>query len=252
MRVPQNKKFSAKKGESYEQAEGSAPDGVFGIVVCVLLIIAFPFYYPFVRALVNGLKSANKTSQRPLSLMDKIDLFLEYELNKRIRGIGVGLYRLTCGRITGFAQTGVLLLTTRGRRTGKARTVLLQFFRDGENLVIIAANSGRNSHPDWFYNLKATPMAQVQILDRIVLVHAEELPADEATAFWLHILDVAPANARYQKATSRPIPLVRLVTIEQNGESAVPGNEAQHDREELSFCGNSIKSRRDRWVSSDI
>ena len=208
--------------------------GIFGIVACVLLIIAFPFYYPFVRSLVNGLKSANKTSQRRLSLLDKIDLFLEYELNKRIRRVGVGLYRLTRGHITRFAQTGVLLLTTRGRRTGKARTVLLQFFRDGESLVIVAANSGRASHPDWFYNLRATPIAQVQIMDRIMQVHAEELPAYEAISYWPHILHVAPANARYQKATSRSIPLVRLIPIGQSAASVLD-DEAQHDREELSF-----------------
>jgi deazaflavin-dependent oxidoreductase (nitroreductase family) len=210
---------------------------VFGIVACVLLIVAFPLYYPFVRAFANRLRYASKTPQGRLSLLDKVDLTLEYELNKRIRGLGVGLYRLTGGRITRFAQAEVLLLTTRGRRSGKARTVLLQFFRDGANLVILAANSGRSSHPDWFYNLKATPTAQVQVMDRTLQVHAEELSTDEASAFWPYILRVAPANAKYQKATSRPIPLVRLVPVGQAGEQTMPGGEALPDREEISFTG---------------
>lgn len=209
--------------------------GAFGIAACVLLIVAFPLYYPFVRAFVNRLRYASKTSQRRLSLLDKFDLSLEYELNKRIRSLGVGLYRLTGGRITRFANTGVLLLTTRGRRSGKSRTVLLQFFRDGENLVIVATNSGRSSNPDWFYNLKATPAAQVQVMDRTLQVRAEELSTDEASAFWPHILRVAPANARYQKATSRPIPLVRLVPVERTGEQTIPGGEVEPGREELSF-----------------
>jgi deazaflavin-dependent oxidoreductase (nitroreductase family) len=73
----------------------------------------------------------------------------------------VGLYRLTGGRIA--RKVDVLILTTRGRRTGKTRTVLLQFFRNGANMVIVAANSGRSSHPGWFYNLKATPTVRVQM-----------------------------------------------------------------------------------------
>ena len=206
--------------------------GAFGVVACVLLIVAFPLYYPFVRAFVLRLRNGGKMSTGSLSLMDKVDLYLEYEGDKRMRGLGVGLYRLTGGRFTRLLKVNVLILTTRGRRSGKTRTVLLQFFQDGANWVIVAANSGRSSHPDWFYNLKATPTAQVQVMDRILQVHAEELPADETTAFWPYILRVAPTYARYQKATSRPIPLMRLVPVGQAGEQTMPSGEALPGREE--------------------
>ena len=191
---------------------------VFGITTCVLLVIAFPLYYPFVRAFVTRLSDADKLAKKRLSLLDTVDLYLEYELNKRMRGVGMGLYRLTGGHIARLAQAEVLLLTTRGRRSGKARTVLLQLFHDDANWVIVAANSGRSSHPDWFYNLKVTPTAQVRVMDRTLQVHAEELSTDEASAFWPRVLRVAPSYARYQKATSRPIPLVRLVPIEDVSE----------------------------------
>jgi deazaflavin-dependent oxidoreductase (nitroreductase family) len=207
--------------------------GAFGIVACVLLIVAFPLYYPFVRGFVVRLRNASKTSTRSHSLKDKVVLYLNYELDKRLGGLGVGLYRLTGGRIA--RKVDVLILTTRGRRSGKTRTVLLQFFRDGANLVIVAANSGRSSHPGWFYNLKATPTARVQVMDRTLQVRAEELSADETTAFWPRILRVAPSYARYQKATSRTIPLVRLVPVGRAGEQTMPGGEALPDREELSF-----------------
>ncbi len=207
--------------------------GAFGIVACVLLIAAFPLYYPFVRGFVVRLRNASKTSTRSHSLKDKVVLYLNYELDKRLGGLGVGLYRLTGGRIA--RKVDVLILTTRGRRSGKTRTVLLQFFRDGANLVIVAANSGRSSHPGWFYNLKATPTVRVQVMDRTLQVHAEELSADETTAFWPYILRVAPTYARYQKGTSRPIPLVRLIPIGQAGEQTMPSGEALPGREELSF-----------------
>ena len=102
-------------------------------------------------------------------------------------------------------------------------------------MVIVAANSGRSSHPGWFYNLKATPTVRVQVMDRILQVRVAELSSDEATAFWPRILLVAPTYARYQQAASRTIPLVRLVPVEQAGEQTMPSDEALPGREELSF-----------------
>jgi deazaflavin-dependent oxidoreductase (nitroreductase family) len=168
----------------------------------------------------------NKTSTRSLSRKDKIALYLNHELDKRLAGLGVGLYRLTGGRFTRLFKVNVLILTTRGRKTGRTRTVLLQFFPDGANMVLVAANSGRSSHPGWFYNLKATPTAQVQVMDRILQVHPEEMSTEEGTAFWPRVLRVAPTYARYQQATSRTIPLVRLVPVGQAGEQTMPSGEA--------------------------
>lgn len=208
--------------------------GAFGIVACILLIVAFPLYYPFIRGFVERLRNASKTSPRSLSLKDKVDLYLNYELDKRLGGLVVGLYRLTGGRIARLWKVNLLILTTRGRRSGKTRIVLLQFFPDGANLVIVAANSGRSSHPGWFYNLKATPMARVQVMDRTLQVRAEELSTDEAIAFWPRILRVAPSYARYQKATNRTIPLVCLVPVGRAEEQTMPGGEALPGQEELS------------------
>ncbi len=209
--------------------------GAFGIVACVLLIVAFPLYYPFVRGFVGRLRNADKTSPRSLSRKDKVVLSLNHELDKRLGGLGVGLYRLTGGRFTRLLKVNVLILTTRGRRSGKTRTVLLQFFPDGASWIIVAANSGRSSHPGWFYNLKATSTAQIQVMDRILQVRAEELSADEATAFWPRVLHVAPTYVRYQQATSRTIPLVRLVPTEAVAEQTKTRDEILPGREELAF-----------------
>jgi|GEM_PF-134957 len=193
--------------------------GVFGLVSSIFLLATFPLYYPFVRAFVRRLRDVGKTSSGSLSLKDKIALYLNYELDKRLGGLGIGLYRLTSGRITQLWKVNVLILTTRGRKTGKTRTVLLQYFQDGANMVIVAANSGRASHPGWFYNLKATSTVRVQVMDRTFQIHAEELLSNEAIAFWPRILRVAPTYERYQRATNRTIPLVRLVPSEGGRES---------------------------------
>ena len=209
--------------------------GAFGVVSSILLIVTFPLYFPFVRGLMERLRDAGKTSSGNLSLKDKVALYLNYELDKRLGSPFVGLYRLTGGRITRLWKVDVLILTTRGRKTGKIRTVLLQFFRDGENMIIVAANSGRPSHPGWFYNLKATPTVRVQVMDRILQVRAEELSVDETIVFWPRVLLVAPTYARYQRATNRSIPLVRLVPVEQIEEPTMPSGKVLHGREELSF-----------------
>jgi deazaflavin-dependent oxidoreductase (nitroreductase family) len=232
--LPQNNVLCANKEILMNDLKVRRWTGAFGIVACVLLIVAFPLYYPFVRAFVLGLRDAGKTSTRSLSLKDKVALYLNHELDKRLAGLGVGLYRLTGGRFTRLFKVNVLILTTRGRRSGKTRTVLLQFFQDGANWVIVAANSGRPSHPGWFYNLKATSTAQVQVMDRILQVHPEEMSTEEATAFWPRVLHVAPTYARYQKATSRTIPLVRLVPVGQVGEQTMPSGEALPSREVIS------------------
>lgn len=168
-----------------------------GIVVCVLLIVAFPLSYSLIRQIVSRWRDDRKASQRSLSPKDKVALYLNYQLDKRLGGLAVGLYRLTSGRIARLWKVNVLILITRGRRSGKTRTVLLQFFPDGENLVVVAANSGRPSHPGWFYNLRAIPTARVQVMGRLVQVHAEELSAQETTAFWQRVLRIAPSYARY-------------------------------------------------------
>ena len=148
-----------------------------------------------------------------LSRQERIARFLEHTLDKRLGRFGVGLYRLTGGRIARLYGKDVLLLTTRGRKSGQERTVLLQFFRDGTQMVVVAANSGLAAHPGWYYNLKATPTAQVQVMERILQVRAEALSADEVAAFWPHILHRSPDYARYLKCTSRTIPLMRLIPV---------------------------------------
>ncbi|HXZ05685.1 MAG TPA: nitroreductase/quinone reductase family protein, partial [Ktedonobacteraceae bacterium] len=101
----------------------------------------------------------------------------------------------------------------------------------------------RSSHPGWFYNLKTTPIVRVQVMNRSFQVYAELMTDDEAIAFWPHVLSIAPTYERYQRATNRIIPLVRLVPIEQIGEMAVQGSMAQHGPEELSFTKQRLYAR---------
>ena len=77
------------------------------------------------------------------SLRDRINLFLEARLDRALGPMGVRLYRLTRGGIARLVRVNVLVVTTRGRRSGRARAVLLAYFPQGGSFVVVAANAGQ-------------------------------------------------------------------------------------------------------------
>jgi deazaflavin-dependent oxidoreductase (nitroreductase family) len=154
---------------------------------------------------------APEARRAPGQWLDRLAARLEHALDARSMGLAAWLYRRTRGRIARLWHRQVLLLTTRGRRTGRERTVPLQYFPDGDRMVVVAANGGLPAPPAWYFNLLANPRARVEVLDRTLPVRAEELSVDEAIAFWPRVLAAAPDYTRYLRRTSRRLPLLRLV-----------------------------------------
>jgi deazaflavin-dependent oxidoreductase (nitroreductase family) len=148
-----------------------------------------------------------------LTRLERARLVVGGDLDKRLSPLAVWLYRRTKGGVTRPWKVDALLLTTRGRRSGRQRTVLLQYFPDGEAMILAAANDGGPAHPGWYFNLAADPAARVEVMGRTISVRAEELRADEASTWWGHILRRAPNYEQYTRATSRTIPIVRLVPV---------------------------------------
>jgi deazaflavin-dependent oxidoreductase (nitroreductase family) len=104
----------------------------------------------------------------------------------------------------------VLLLTTQGRRSGRARTVPLMYVEDG-GYVVIGSNGGAPSHPGWVRNLEARSEAEVELRSGRVAVRAEEVTdAVERARLWARITTAAPNYDVYALRTDRAIPLVRL------------------------------------------
>lgn len=151
-------------------------------------------------------------------LVERIKTRVEHEADKRFFVIGAWLYRRTNGRIVRLRHRRALILTASGRRSGLPRSVLLQFFPDGHNMVVVAANGGLPTHPDWCFNLKAHPHARVEVEGTSMQVRAEELSAEDAAAFWPRVLEIAPDYAKYPKRTDRVIPLIRLVPVDRTEE----------------------------------
>lgn len=145
------------------------------------------------------------------TLLERIWLWLHRSLDRWGTPLALWVYRRTRGGVAGRFKVDVLLLTTRGRRSGRRRTVMLQYFPDGEAMVVTAANGGGRGYPGWYHNLTADPAAEVEVASRVRSVRAEELPAAEAAEWWTRIVRRDPHYALYRRATSRPFPIVRLV-----------------------------------------
>jgi deazaflavin-dependent oxidoreductase (nitroreductase family) len=145
-----------------------------------------------------------------LSWKERVGLVLHRDLDKLFTPVATRLYRRTKGGLTARLNVDVLLLTTTGRRSGKERTVVLQYFPDGDSMMLAAANDGGQADPAWYLNLKANPVARAEVGTRAIDVHAEELSAEEAAAWWPRIVERDANYERYARATSRRIPLMRL------------------------------------------
>jgi deazaflavin-dependent oxidoreductase (nitroreductase family) len=140
--------------------------------------------------------------------------WIEHGLDTRSIRVGAWLLRRTGGRLAHLWRRRALILTTVGRRTRRPRTVIVQFFPDGGDLVVVAANSGMPRPPAWYLNLMAHPRAKVEVEGRTLQVRAEELPDREAEEFWPRVLAQAPDYRRYRERTDRVLPLVRLIPLE--------------------------------------
>jgi deazaflavin-dependent oxidoreductase (nitroreductase family) len=102
----------------------------------------------------------------------------------------------------------VIIVTTRGNRSGKLRkTPLMRVEHDGE-YALVASKGGAPSHPVWYYNLRADP-------DSVVIqdgpepfdARVREVTGDDRAAWWERAVAAFPPYAEYQTKTTREIPV---------------------------------------------
>jgi len=121
------------------------------------------------------------------------------------------LYRLSGGRLLPrWFGAPVLVLETVGRRSGKPRSTPMLYLRDGENLIVLAANAGAHETPAWWLNLRAAGEATVVIGRRRQSVRPRELTGAERERLWAAFVEMYPQAAEYPSFTDRPLPLVAL------------------------------------------
>jgi deazaflavin-dependent oxidoreductase (nitroreductase family) len=103
-----------------------------------------------------------------------------------------------------------LLLTTRGRKSGRALLVPLIYGKDGDAFVVVASKGGAPDHPAWYKNLAANPEVEVQVAADVFKARARTARQDERQRLWPMMTKIWPQYDDYQRATGREIPLVVL------------------------------------------
>ena len=121
-----------------------------------------------------------------------------------------GLYRLSGGLLGANVGAPILLLTTLGRKSQQSRTTPLLYLKDGDHWIIVASNGGDDRHPAWWLNLKANPIAQIQVGRVVNQVRAREATELERNRLWPHLVGMYSVYDDYQRRTSRKIPIVFL------------------------------------------
>jgi len=121
------------------------------------------------------------------------------------------LWRLTRGRfVDGIGAAPFLLLTTKGRKTGRLRTTPVLYLEDGSDLIVVASFGGNDMHPAWYLNLRECPEAEVVIGGERRRAIARVITSEEKKFIWERLVNLYPQFDAYQRRTRREIPLLRL------------------------------------------
>lgn len=104
----------------------------------------------------------------------------------------------------------VVVLTTVGAKSGKLRkTALMRVEHDGV-YAVVASRGGAPQHPQWYFNLVANPLVELQDGAEKHDYRAREVHGDEKAVWWERSVAAYPPYAAYQKKTERQIPVFVL------------------------------------------
>lgn len=120
-------------------------------------------------------------------------------------------FRANGGKVTGqFAGAPLLILTTKGAKSGLPRENPLAFLADNDRYVIIASYAGAPTNPPWYYNLVKNPKVTVEVGDQKFTARAEVVSEPERTKLYQKMASIMPAFADYALKTTREIPVIAL------------------------------------------
>ncbi len=157
-----------------------------------------------------------------MTLVEQIATFLTRKgWNPRVIRAGSRLHKflfhgLRLGRLRLIGQDS-LVLTTRGRRTGRETSTPLFYAEDGGRLYVAGSFAGSGAAPNWYLNLSAYPEVTVETRRYKGTYRARTVDAAEAARLWPKLDAVYPTFAQYRRRTSRVIPIVELSPIASGG-----------------------------------
>jgi deazaflavin-dependent oxidoreductase (nitroreductase family) len=106
--------------------------------------------------------------------------------------------------------TTTLILTTKGRRSGKDRHTPLIYQQAGDNYAVVASMGGAPRHPAWFHNISDEPQVHVQVKGDRFPARARKATPEEKAELWPVMTKAWPDYDAYQERTDREIHVILL------------------------------------------
>ena len=123
-------------------------------------------------------------------------------------------FRAKGGKGVGHFGDKLLLLTTRGAKSGQVRTTPLVYHRDGDRYVIDASMGGAPKHPSWYHNLVKHRGAEIEVGTKKFKVRATPIPkGPERDRLYEAHGDTFAAFKDYPRKTTRVIPIIVLERV---------------------------------------
>ncbi len=120
-------------------------------------------------------------------------------------------FRANGGKVGGhFSGATLLILHTRGAKSGKERVNPVAYVKDGDRYVIVASKGGAPTNPDWYYNLLADPQVTIEVDSQQLQARASVVAEPDRTRLYQKMAAMLPSFNDYVTRTSRVIPVIAL------------------------------------------
>lgn len=114
----------------------------------------------------------------------------------------------------------VLALTTTGRRSGRQRSTVVAYLRQGDAFAVGAVNLGSDRTPAWCLNLLASPDAEIEVNGQRRRVHARQAEGEEAERLWAGFFEQLPAIRYSRQLAQREVPMMVLEPVNPDSRRA--------------------------------
>ncbi|MFE0175122.1 nitroreductase/quinone reductase family protein [Streptomyces sp. NPDC059002] len=130
--------------------------------------------------------------------------------NRRV----IAEFRANEGKVGGpFEGATLLLLTTRGAKSGLSRTTPAVCLPDGERLVVFASNGGSATAPGWYHNLIKDPSVVVEVGGERYAARATPVDEGEHDELWRRQIERDPNFAEFRARAPRTVPVIALTRV---------------------------------------
>ena len=147
--------------------------------------------------IIKNTLASEKMTKLLMKTIPKADLFLM----KRTRGW------------LNTAMQSLALVETTGAKSGVIREIVTLCMPDGDQLLLVGSNWGRDRPPAWYFNLKAHPKVKVTHRGYRGLMNAEEITGSQRAELWSQLVAYNPQYSHYQRQCTRLLPIMQLSRI---------------------------------------